>query len=207
MKRKTVCFTIALVLLAACSQTNEERAEALIEASLKKELYHPDTYQSVETRLDSAFAPYDDPVFFDQVEALVTLRLDVERLDSSLREAKDTMAVLTVPMSAADEQQYDEARRKYEACLAELDEVKYRGDSLLSDIVATLQHNRRFIGYKAVHHYRADDNKGAMQTGHTVFYIDSLFARITYSLELSTYEKIQTMIADLKETIAGKISN
>jgi len=201
MFRKTLCFAIALLLLASCRQTNEDRVEALIEDALKKDLYNPNTYKSVDIQLDSAFAPYDDPAFFDQVEALVTLRLNVQQLDSMLREAKDTMALLSVPMSDADEQQYEDARRKYEECMAELDEVRFSGDSLMGDIAATLQRDRRFIGYKAVHSYRADDNEGRTQTGQSVFYIDSLFSRITYSLELSTYEKIQTMIANLKEGI------
>jgi len=204
MMRKAICFVTTLLLFVACSQTDKDRAEALIKDALQLELYNPDTYKSVDTQLDSAFAPYDDPAFFDQVEALVTLQLNIQQLDSNLRAAKDTMALLTVPMSDTDEQKYEEARGKYESSMAELDEVRLKGDSLLVDIVRTLQRERRFIGYKVVHAYRADDSAGNMQAGNTVFLIDSLFSRVVYSLELTSYEKIQKIIAELKNTLVGQ---
>jgi len=202
--RKAICFVTTLLLFVACSQTDKDRAEALIKDALQLELYNPDTYKPVDTHLDSAFAPYDDPAFFDQVEALVTLQLNIQQLDSNLRAAKDTMALLTVPMSDTDEQKYEEARGKYESSMAELDEVRLKGDSLLVDIVRTLQRERRFIGYKVVHAYRADDSAGNMQAGNTVFLIDSLFSRVVYSLELTSYEKIQKIIAELKNTLVGQ---
>lgn len=62
--KKFFYFAFSTLVLVACSQSQEQKAEVLIKESLKKSLYKPETYKPVETKVDSAFAPYDDPAFF-----------------------------------------------------------------------------------------------------------------------------------------------
>ena len=59
--KKVLYLILVLIVLAACSQSPEQKAEVLIKDSLKKSLYKPDTYKPVDTKVDSAFTPYDDP--------------------------------------------------------------------------------------------------------------------------------------------------
>lgn len=57
---------VGILAFASCAHSPEEKANALIEASLKKSLYHPETYDPAETLVDSAFTPFDDPVFYEK---------------------------------------------------------------------------------------------------------------------------------------------
>lgn len=61
--RRILFLSACTLLLAACSQSPKEKAEALIKENLQSTLYYPDTYAPSSTQLDSAFAPYDDPSF------------------------------------------------------------------------------------------------------------------------------------------------
>lgn len=63
--RRILFLSACTLLLAACSQSPKEKAEALIKENLQSTLYHPDTYAPSSTQLDSAFAPYDDPFFYE----------------------------------------------------------------------------------------------------------------------------------------------
>ncbi|MBO7115883.1 MAG: hypothetical protein J6V87_02410 [Prevotella sp.] len=53
--KKVLYLILVLIVLAACSQSPEQKAEVLIKDSLKKSLYKPDTYKPVDTKVDSAF--------------------------------------------------------------------------------------------------------------------------------------------------------
>ena len=64
-----------------------------------------------------------------------------------------------------------------------------------------MQGEQRFIGYKAVHNYRADNNAGNTLIGNTIFFIDENFSEVRYSLEVEEYNQIQEAISQLKEQI------
>ena len=80
---KRILFIVATtLLLASCVKTPEQKAEALIKEHLQKSLYHPDTYAPSETQLDSAFAPCDDPEFYEKTLKLAKLGDAISKFDS-----------------------------------------------------------------------------------------------------------------------------
>ena len=56
-----------------------------------------------------------------------------------------------------------------------------------------LQRSRKFIGYKAIHNYRADNNAGNTLIGNTIFFIDKNFEKVTYSMEVEEYNQMALM--------------
>ena len=64
-----------------------------------------------------------------------------------------------------------------------------------------LQENRKFIGYKAIHNYRADNNAGNTLIGNTIFFIDKNFEEVTYSMEVEEYNQVQEAIEQLQEQL------
>lgn len=61
--KKFFYLALVAIVVVACGQSQEQKAESLIKEELKKSLYKPETYKPIETKVDSAFAPYDDPAF------------------------------------------------------------------------------------------------------------------------------------------------
>ena len=83
--KRILLFALVAIALSACNLTKESKAEALVKESLKKALYKPDTYKPIETKVDSAFAPYDDPALFKELEKLEELNTEYEGLQIQIK--------------------------------------------------------------------------------------------------------------------------
>lgn len=194
--KKIIYFAIVAAIMVSCGQSQEQRAEALIKESLKKSLYKPETYKSVETKVDSAYAPYDDPAFFEELAELGKMNNEYTELEEKAKRAKSSMSIWSDPyMTAYGRNEYQEAKEEYEEANAKIEKLKTKGRKQYEKVVKLLQGEQRFIGYKAVHNYRADNNAGNTLIGNTIFFIDENFSEVRYSLEVEEYNQIQEAIS------------
>lgn len=198
------CFYLAVfsLMIAACGQTPEQKAESLIKESLKKSLYKPETYKPIETKVDSAFAPYDDPAFFDELEKLGKMSREIDVLEHQAKRAKSSMALWSGPYQTAfDREKYQEAKDEFDEADAKIEKLRSRVKKTFDKILSTLQEGPKFIGFKAFHSYRANSNAGNTLIGNMVFFIDKEFEQITYKMELEEYNQIQDALMQLEEEI------
>lgn len=72
---------LAILSVMSCSQSSDGKAKALISESIEKALVHPESYKPLETVVDSAFAPFDDPAFFEKT--LEICKMNMNELDDS----------------------------------------------------------------------------------------------------------------------------
>lgn len=203
MIMKKVFYSVLFALiLVACGQSPEQKAESLIKESLKKSLYKPETYKPVETKVDSAFAPYDDPAFFEVLTELAKLNAEYEELEEKAKHAKSSMSIWSGPYQTAfGRNEYREAKEDYEEANAKIEKLKTKGRKQYEKVGSMLQSERKFIGYKALHNYRADNNAGNTLIGNTIFFIDENFTEVRYSLEIEEYNQIQEAISQFKEQL------
>ncbi len=200
--KKFIYLSFLTLVLVACSQSQEQKAEALIKESLKKSLYKPETYKSVETKVDSAFAPYDDPVFFEELAELGKMNSEYEELEEKTKRAKSSMAIWSGPYQTAfGRNEYQEAKEEYDEANAQIEKLKTKGKKQYEKVVSMLQSERKFIGYKALHNYRADNNAGNTLIGNTIFFINKNFTEVQYSMEAEEYEQVQNAISQFKEQL------
>ena len=200
--KKIFYLALVAVIMVACGQSQEQKAEVLIKESLKKTLYKPETYKPVETKVDSAFAPYDDPAFFEELAELGKMNNEYAELEEKAKHAKSSMSIWSGPyQSAFGRNEYQEAKEEYEEANAKIEKLKTKGRKQYEKVAKMLQGERKFIGYKAVHNYRADNNAGNTLIGNTIFFIDENFTEIRYSLEVEEYNQIQEAISQFKEQI------
>ena len=200
--KKFFYLAFLTLVLVACSQSQEQKAEALIKESLKKSLYKPETYKPVETKVDSAFAPYDDPAFFEELTELGEMNSEYEELEEKVKRAKSSMAIWSGPYQTAfGRNEYQEAKEEYDEANAQIDKLKTKGKKQYEKVVSMLQSERKFIGYKALHNYRADNNAGNTLIGNTIFFINKNFTEVQYSMEAEEYEQVQNAISQFKEQI------
>lgn len=190
------------VIVVACGQSQEQKAEVLIKEKLKKSLYKPDTYKPVETKVDSAFAPYDDPAFFKELAELGKMNSEYEDLEKKVKRAKSSMSIWSDSyMSEYAKNEYREAKEEYDEANAKIEKLKTRGKKQYEKVASMLQGDRTFIGYKALHNYRADNNAGNTLIGNTVFFIDKNFEEITFSMDIEDYNQVQKTIEQFQELL------
>lgn len=200
--KKFFYFAFWALVSVACSQSQEQKAEVLIKESLKKSLYKPETYKPVETKVDSAFAPYDDPAFFEELAELGKMNSEYEELEEKVKRAKSSMAIWSGPyLTAYERKEYQEAKEEYDEANAKIDKLKTKGKKQYEKVVSLFQGERKFIGFKALHNYRADNNAGNTLIGNTIFFIDENFTEVRYSMAAEEYNQVQDAINQFKEQI------
>ena len=69
--KKLLLLTLTVFSIISCSQSPENKANALIQKDVKNTLSHPESYEALETVVDSAFAPFDDPAFYKKTLMIV----------------------------------------------------------------------------------------------------------------------------------------
>lgn len=80
-----------------------------------------------------------------------------------------------------------------------MEKLMDRGMKQGEKVANMLKGERKFIGYKAIHNYRADNNAGNTLIGNTIFFIDKNFEEVTYSMEVKEYNRVQELINRLME--------
>ena len=199
MKKILLLFSIALIF-CSCSKSPEDKANGLIKAELRKSLYKPDSYKPIETKLDSAFTPYDNPVLFEKMKELVEMGVELDGLDRDLKHAKSSMSIWSGPyMSSFGRNEYNEAKEEYEKVNTKIEKLKEKGRKKYEEVITLLNEKPKFIGYLATHNYRADNNLGNTLIGNSVFLIDKDFKEVLFTCEVEEYNQLREAIKQLQE--------
>jgi len=186
----------------SCNNSPENKANALIKENLKKNLFKPDTYQPIETIVDSAFSPQDDPTLYEKMIITKELGSEIESLEFTIKDAKSSMALWSGPyQSSYDRNEYNEAKEEYDKANEKLEKIRKKAQPLVSEIYDLLNQKPKFIGFKATHNYRADNNAGNTLIGNSIFIIDPDFEKILFSMEKEDYDDYQEALKQVKEQI------
>ena len=201
--KKIIFFVVAIIgVFTSCNNSPESKANALIKKDLIKELYDPDSYKPVETTVDSAFSPYDDPVLFEKVLDFVDIGNEIESNLSDQKHAKSSMSLWSDPYQTAyGNNRYNEAKSDYNKATKDLEKAIVKVQKIIQEISEMLNKETKFIGWKATHNYRADDGEGKTIIGNTIYIIDENYEKILFSYEKDEYELFQEAIDELKERI------
>lgn len=76
--RKTMLIGLAVISILSCSQSPQNEVNALIRKNVEKTLSHPESYEALQTVVDSAFAPFDDPAFFEKTLEICKMNIEEE---------------------------------------------------------------------------------------------------------------------------------
>lgn len=197
---KKFSFAILLaILFVACNQSPEKKIEALVKNEVKNTLFKPDSYDPISTKVDSAFAPYDDPALFEEMSTLIKLSSDFSELEEEVKNAKSSMAIWNGGKSAFNKNEYQEAEDKYNEASGRLEKLRAKVQKSYDTVYSILQTDKRFIGYKALHSYRADTNAGETLIIQTIYYVDKDLKDVQYALELEEYNQMQESISNFVE--------
>lgn len=169
--KKVIGFILCLMVLGACSRTQEEKANLLIKEDIQKVLVKPDTYEPIETKLDSAFAPYDTPECMENILKCVQLFIEFKRYEENIKDARSMMTMFEDNLGSPYlKNEYNEHKAEYKEATNKKNEIERRLKRSVNKLRELANAKREFIGYKTMHHYRADNNAGNTVLG-TVFYL------------------------------------
>lgn len=201
--KKNLMFIVVLCALISCTQSPQEKANALIEINLKKSLYHPESYNPAETIVDSAFTPFDDPYFYEKTVDLCKLGVEIEEYELKIKDEKSDMALykdlLGIMYSNSDKERYDQAKENYEKYLAAKNKAEQKIVQLVEELKKDLEKESQFIGFKAKHRYRAQTNGGQIVFGEVKFLFDKEITKIVsaYDMDGDEYKAVQLLYKEM----------
>ena len=174
---------LAMLSVISCSQPSENKVDTLIQESVKKSLSHPESYLAIETVVDSAFAPFDDPVFYERT--LEISKMTLENLEY-VRKAQEAVRYM----------------KKVDSLSARIQE---KGRKLM-EMTGT---EYRFIGFKVMHVYSAEDDGGNTTIKKRIFIVDDKWTKslAEYDASSKEYIMVQTMYRMWEEETISMISN
>lgn len=202
--KKVIIFAAAVMTCVACSQSPEDKVNVLIKESMKKTLYHAETYDPVETLVDSAFTPFDDPAFYEKTVKLCKLGMEIDKYDRKAKSEKRDIAhyqdMLRIMYSNSDKERLSQAQENYNDYIAKKGETEEKAKKLAEQLKSELQKEPRFIGFKARHRYRAQNNGGQTVFGETKFLFDKDMSQIVYAWDMDEdeYKAVQVLFKQMR---------
>ncbi len=180
---KRFFFLSLCVFAVACSSktkepTLEEKANDLMKQAVQKTLLFPDSYSLADTQIDSAFTPFHDPAFVETVFKLYGMANEMEDLDRKMKNAKSDMSFYSSYSSSFYREQYKEAKEKYEKAQAGIDSINKKLKSMGEGFRKQLYGPKVFIGYRAHHSFRAQNNAGQTIMSGAYFLFDKDVTKI-----------------------------
>lgn len=178
MKRIIILFLF--VFAVACAQSPEKKADKLVKEAIKKTLFVPNSYEAVDTQIDSAFSPYQDPEFVDICLNSCELGKELDEYESDMRSAKSSMSIWqdSRHRSSFAQEQYNQAKSKYDKSKEKYDALYSRLQKMRDVLREKIAKGSDFIGYHVYHRYRANSNAGYSILSGAHFIISEDFSSI-----------------------------
>jgi hypothetical protein len=198
--KKISYIVLVATLMAACTQTPQQKAEALVEETVKKVLFKPDTYDPIETKLDSIVSPYNDPDFYKEVTSFSELLTEVPRCENRIESTKKDLNFYDKSFKDSFfKNEYQEAKEKYEKAVNKYENLKEKIQKKYEGIAKKLKGEHAFSGYVIAHSFRANNNDGQTQIGNYIFFVDKNIENILYTLNDYEANEFAETIGQIRE--------
>jgi hypothetical protein len=199
---KKILFTLFVSSILFGCQSKEEKVAKLIKEDMFKTLYDFQSYEPIETKIDSAFTSiYRDSLI------LYYAYLSVEYLEkskTSLKKAKDageTMKIWYNSYSSYGYSKYKEARDEFSENIEKSKNYASKVDTLCKLIKDRYsEFTSVFCGWQSIHKFRCKSKGGNFSLGNYMYVFDKDIKEIIYSEDLDD-EKTQK----IKELIEGVV--
>lgn len=226
MKTKSLIITlVALIGLCSCGQSKEEKAQEMAANYLKGVLYHFDSYEPLQTKVDSSF------VALSTDREAIELTLDMLKLFQSAQEYADKIESAESSMeiwspsgysSAYSKGEYRRAKEERDNNQRLLDKTKDRIQNQFSKIKSRQSYLEAeallkigdFNGWKVYHKFKSLNGAGTLDLfGEYVFFCDedlnekSAYPKEDYEaiskvmIAISSSNDISDMIEKVQEEI------
>lgn len=187
---KTIYFVFAFFsFFISCNNSPEDKANALIKEEVKKNLLHADTYEPVETQVDSAFTPFDEPEFYNKTLQICKLVMDMHEYSEEMKDAQLSMSIWGGPYQTYHgNYEYREAKEKYEINEKKKSETEQKILKLRDGLKEKFNKEPKFIGLKARHRFRFKNDDGQITFGEIHFLFDKELTKVITSYDMDSPE-------------------
>ena len=179
---------IAAIGLTACGKSNEEKANELIKKEMNKVIVNIDTYEPIETIVDSAFAPLMTAGFLNLLEGLPAQIKKYSSLQSDASQAQSLMSIYERQYTAHDRVMYNQYKEQFESASKQMEEMESKLKTINERVEKATQEKPVFNGYIVRHQYRYTKEDGNKAIGKYTFLTNKDFSAIQAKLDMEDPE-------------------
>lgn len=191
-------FTILIIALLAISCSSpQKRAEKIARTEVCKNLFYPDSYEPIETKVDSAFTTiYIDENILNAVDKLDKYNTDIQELERKLdwklieqKSAKSSISLWSRPyMSSYGAEQRRQAQEALKEAEEKIQNYRTQIESLNNKVSSEKENIKtlilqceegKFIGWAISHSYRAKNGNDNLLIGNSIIITDPEMENVT----------------------------
>lgn len=207
MKRVILWIAIIIPILTGC-KSKEEKAAEIIKKEMFKTLYDFESYQPIETTVDSAFySPYTDSTILSHGYIINELLSEANKNLEKIKEAQSSMEIWSDSYSSYGLTKYYDAKEKMSLALEKanlyIKVIDTEGDSirmLSKDIKPT------FYGWKITHKFRCKTKGGNSTIGNYIYIFDKNIEHIIHK-EDTEDEDLINIKSLIKECLEKEVAS
>lgn len=211
-KHFTICFFFGLFIMVSCTQSPEKKAETLIKKAIIDEVSTLPSlsYKPVETILDSAFSPIDNPDYINLVIKIHDQYEEIDKIKEEIQNARlDEAQLKSYNYITTEYKEYNrlriaQAKEKREAAERKLEKVKIQIQDSYSEAQKIVNKGEFFIGYYVVHSYRVGIKSKLMLPETSYYLLNKDLSSIITTWTEEDIEHYNQCLDELKEMIKNK---
>ncbi len=203
---KRIFFIIPVLCLLASCKSKEEKALELIDQQMFQTLYDYESYQPVETKIDSAFT---SPYFSDSIIAMVMLydefQDQAEDYKDEADDAQSSMEIWSDSYSSYARSRYNDAKREWvDNTILYFQTSKKAILALMMAAEAIKDFEPEFCGWQVYHKYRCKSKGGHALLSESIYIIDKDLKEITHTIDIDDddYIKAKKRIDEIMEDLS-----
>lgn len=196
--KKIIVLIISALCFVACQESKEEKAEKLIKKAFNSIIVNIDTYEPIETTVDSAFAPMQTAETFQIIENTPSRIILYQELKDQMERTQSLMAIYESPYSSYDKTQYMQYKEKYETAKKKLADMDEKSLALEKKFDEMSKQEPVFNGYLVRHKYRYVNKDGNKTIGEYLFLMNKELTEIEATIDLED-ENIKAMIEGVQK--------
>ena len=182
-------------------EIRQETAKTMAKKLVCESLYYPDSYDPVNTTVDSVFYNYlTDADCLNAAVELIDLRNAYEAAKSSYEDNDWTIRFHGNPGGAFLEHERN-ARAEAASEMKELQPKIERQQEIIRN--RSTARDGEFIGWQVIHRYRASNSAGVVSFGNVLFVLDSTMSQCYLRFSLDEDEKNLKSIRTVIENELG----
>lgn len=206
MKKIHLVLCAVALLLVSCAQTNEEKAEKLIQQSLKGTLYHPDSYEPISTRVDSAFINFENfAKVCELCQELEDMLEKEQEYQSKCKSAESIMSIYAPTRYYYSEHsrvEYNQHKQEYEEYKAKLEKIATKIATTIGELREISQniYSDEFSGWIVSHKFTSKNGANTMTIpGDMIFICDTEFTSCGEGVDSDDIVKLFKFIKKISE--------
>lgn len=195
--RTILVILLSVILFSGC-KSREDKVAELIKQDMFKTLYDFESYEPIETKIDSAFTSvYTDSTIIGYAHIARSFLDDIQNNLEKAKEAQRTATIWMGSNSYYGRNEFQKAHNESEEYLNKLNSDLKAANAYVDSIkLASSNFTPEFCGWKATHRFRCKTKGGNFDLGNYIYIFDKDLENIIYKEDANddNYIKIKSLI-------------